>query len=421
MLSYLIERIAKYRKMKKVAIIPMIALLTVCLGCEMQQKGPSNLSVGKSKLVDSGLALEAVEHLEKAEQEEVNKVEPRALLLLAYSHGLADSSARSHGVEAAYKNQRAQRIAELTEAEMKSILQTLSQPSRIRKAGLQVLVDKGTPAAALMLESLVKGRYPGLHPNFTEMLVDIAEKKAGDALELILATLTAETTPAPVKTLLVRVIAEIGAEIGDEQAVDALKSLQQNTMEAGLKMEINTTLYQLGEVAYKDKILAGLSDSDVAVRRAAAKAMVNVSDVPPKSLIAGLKDSDAEVVTDLVKALAMHQDAAAVKPLMDILTGELSKEPKQATIDTLEIYAANKLARTLANDVTTLLISGKVNDTNNRLHLVLLLKREPLRRQILATNSVYQLESKLYEYYQKTEQSEQVKTTLSQLLELLSP
>ena len=403
--------------MKKVAMIPMIALLTVCLGCEMQQKGPSNLSVGKSKLVDSGLALEAVEHLEKAEQEEVNKVEPRALLLLAYSHGLADSSARSHGVEAAYKNQRAQRIAELTEAEMKSILQTLSQPSRIRKAGLQVLVDKGTPAAALMLESLVKGRYPGLHPNFTEMLVDIAEKKAGDALELILATLTAETTPAPVKTLLVRVL----AEIGDEQAVDALKSLQQNTMEAGLKMEINTTLYQFGEVAYKDKILAGLSDSDVAVRRAAAKAMVNISDVPPKSLIAGLKDSDAEVVTDLVKALAMHQDAAAVKPLMDILTGELSKEPKQATIDTLEIYAANKLARTLANDVTTLLISGKVNDTNNRLHLVLLLKREPLRRQILATNSVYQLESKLYEYYQKTEQSEQVKTTLSQLLELLSP
>lgn len=403
--------------MKRVIIIPIIALLTVCLGCEMQQKGPSNLSVGKSKLVDSGLALEAVEHLEKAEQEEVNKVEPRALLLLAYSHGLADSSARSHGVEAAYKNQRAQRIAELTEAEMKSILQTLSQPSRIRKAGLQVLVDKGTPAAALMLESLVKGRYPGLHPNFTQMLVDIAEKKAGDALELILATLTAETTPAPVKTLLVRVL----AEIGDEQAVDALKSLQQNTMEAGLKMEINTTLYQLGEVAYKDKILAGLSDSDVAVRRAAAKAMVNVSDVPPKSLIAGLKDSDAEVVTDLVKALAMHQDAAAVKPLMDILTGELSKEPKQATIDTLEIYAANKLARTLANDVTTLLISGKVNDTNNRLHLVLLLKREPLRRQILATNSVYQLESKLYEYYQKTEQSEQVKTTLSQLLELLSP
>ena len=403
--------------MKKVAIIPMIVLLTVCLGCEMQQKGPSNLSVGKSKLVDSGLALEAVEHLEKAEQEEVNKVEPRALLLLAYSHGLADSSARSHGVEAAYKNQRAQRIAELTEAEMKSILQTLSQPSRIRKAGLQVLVDKGTDAAKLMLESLQKGRYPRLHPNFLEMLVDIEEKKAGDALELILATLTAETTPAPVKTLLVRVL----AEIGDEQAVDALKSLQQNTMEAGLKMEINTTLYQFGEVAYKDKILAGLGDSDVAVRRAAAKAMVNISDVPPKSLIAGLKDSDAEVVTDLVRALAMHQDAAAVKPLMDILTGELSKEPKQATIDTLEIYAANKLARTLANDVTTLLISGKVNDTNNRLHLVLLLKREPLRRQILATNSVYQLESKLYEYYQKTEQSEQVKTTLSQLLELLSP
>ena len=385
----------------------------VCFGCETKQKGPSNLSVGKSKLVDSGLALEAVKHLEKAEQEEVNKVEPRALLLLAYSHGLADKSARSHGVEAQYKNQRAQRIAELTDAEMKSILQILSQPSRIRIAGLQVLVDKGTPAAAVMLESLVKGRYPSLHENFTEMLVQIGS----EGLDMILATLTAETTPAPVKTKLVRVI----ADIGDEQAVDALKSLQQTTMEAGLKMEINTTLYQLGEVAYQDAILAGLDDSDVAVRRAAAKAMVNLSDVPTKNLITGLKDSDEEVVTDLVKALAKHRDAAAVDALIDILTGELGKEPKQAAIETLEIYAANRLAKTLAYRVTTLLTSGKVGDANNRLHLVLLLKREPLRKQIHATASVYQLESKLYEYYQKTEQSEQVKTTLSQLLELLSP
>ena len=399
--------------MKKFVIIPIIALLIVCFGCETKQKGPSNLSVGKSKLVDSGLALEAVKHLEKAEEEEVNKVEPRALLLLAYSHGLADKSARSHGVEAKYKNQRAQRIAELTDAEMKSILETLRQPSRIRIAGLQVLVDKGTPAAALMLESLVKGRYPSLHENFTAMLVEIGS----EGLDMILETLAAETTPAPVKTKLVRVI----ADIGDEQAVAALKSLQQTTMEAGLTMEINTTLYQLGEVTYQDAILAGLGDSDVVVRRAAAKAMVNLSDVPPKSLIAGLKDSDEEVVTDLVKALEKHRDAAAVDALIDILTGELGKEPKQAAIDTLEIYAANRLAKTLANRVTTLLTSGEVSDANNRLHLVLLLKREPLRKQIHATASVYQLEAKLYEYYQKVEESAQVKTTLSQLLELLSP
>ena len=40
-------------------------------------------------MIDSGNALEAVEHLEKAEQEEVNKLEPRALLVIAYSHGLS--------------------------------------------------------------------------------------------------------------------------------------------------------------------------------------------------------------------------------------------------------------------------------------------------------------------------------------------
>ena len=129
--------------MKKVVIIPLIALLLTSLSCDTKQKGPSNLSVGKSKLIDSGNALEAVGLLEKAEQEEVNKLEPRALLVIAYSHGLATGDAASLGVEAKFKNQRSQRIQELTDAEIRQILQILSTPSRVRKAGLQALVDKG--------------------------------------------------------------------------------------------------------------------------------------------------------------------------------------------------------------------------------------------------------------------------------------
>ena len=126
--------------MKKIIVIPLVVLLLMSFGCETKQKGPSNLSVGRSKLIDSGNALEAVDHLEKAEQEEVNKLEPRALLVIAYSHGLSTGSASSLGVEAKFKNQREQRIQELTEAEMKQILQILSKPSRIQKDGLQVLV-----------------------------------------------------------------------------------------------------------------------------------------------------------------------------------------------------------------------------------------------------------------------------------------
>ena len=397
--------------MRIFVIIPLVVLLLVGVGCDTKQKGPSNLSVGKSKLIDSGNALEAVDHLEKAEQEEVNKLEPRALLVIAYSHGLSTGSASSHGVEAKFKNQREQRIQELTEAEIKQILQILSTPSRVQKDGLQALVDKGPEASVIILDSLIKGRYPSLHANFTEMLIQMGT----DGLDSVLAKLTDETTPPAIKVKLVQVL----AGIGDAKAIDALKAVQSGTSEAGLAMEINTTLYQLGEESYKKDIIAGLNHSDVEVRRAAAKAMTNISDVPPKTLIAGLKDTDSEVVASLVEALAVHRDADAVDALVNILTGELSKDPKQAAIDTLDVYGQNKLARGLAKRITMLLIGGTVSEADNRLHLVQLLKREPFVKQIQVTELYDNLEFKLYEYQKGKEESELVKTSLKQLLDAL--
>lgn len=397
--------------MKRVVIIPLVVLLLVGVGCDTKQKGPSNLSVGKSKLIDSGNALEAVEHLEKAEQEEVNKLEPRALLVIAYSHGLSTGSASSHGVEAKFKNQREQRIQELTEAEIKQVLQILSRPSRVQKDGLQALVDKGPEVSVIILDSLIKGRYPALHENFTEMLIQIGS----GGLDSVLAKLTDETTPPAVKVKLVQVL----AGIGDAKAIDALKTVQSGTSETGLAMEINTTLYQLGEESYKNDIIAGLSHSDVTVRRAAAKAMVNISDVPSETLIAGLKDTDSEVVASLVKALEVHRDADAVDELVNILIGGLSKDPKQAAINTLDVYGQNKLARGLAKRITMLLIGGTVSEADNRLHLVQLLKREPFVKQIQVTELYDNLEFKLYEYQKEEEESELVKTSLKQLLDAL--
>lgn len=362
-------------------------------------------------MIDSGNALEAVDHLEKAEQEEVNKLEPRALLVIAYSHGLSTGSASSHGVEAKFKNQRAQRIQELTEAEIKQILQILSRPSRVQKDGLQALVDKGPEASVIILDSLIKGRYPSLHANFGEMLIQMGT----DGLDSVLAKLTDEMTSPAVKVKLVQVL----AGIGDAKAIDALKAVQSGTSEAGLAMEINTTLYQLGEESYKKDIIAGLSHSDVEVRRAAAKAMTNISDVSPKTLIAGLKDTDSEVIASLVDALAVHRDADAVDELVSILTGGLSKDPKQAAINTLDVYGQNKLARGLAKRITMLLIGGTVSDADNRLHLVQLLKREPFLKQIQVTELYDNLEFKLYEYHKEKEQSELVKTSLKQLLDAL--
>ena len=105
--------------------------------------------------------------MKKAEQEEVNKLEPRALLVIAYSHGLATGDAASLGVEAKFKNQRSQRIQELTDAEIKQILQILSTPSRVQKAGLQALVDKG-PRSIDHNSGEVSSR--GDIPHFTQIL-----------------------------------------------------------------------------------------------------------------------------------------------------------------------------------------------------------------------------------------------------------
>ena len=394
--------------MKKVVIIPLVVLLLASFGCE-KQKGPSNLSVGKSKLIESGNALEAVGHLESAEKEEANKLEPRALLVIAYSYGVSTGDADRAGEGAKFKNQRNQRIQQLTEAEMKHILQVLSQPSQVRKAGLQALVDKGHDAAVLILDSLTKGRYPSLHADFTQMLIDMGS----ESLDLILATLADETASSAIKGTLVQVL----AEIGDAKAIEGLKSLQTaTTMDPGLTMQINTTLYQLGEESYKKDIIAGIRHSDVAVRRAAAKSMVNINGVSPQILITGLKDEDSEVVTALVEALRVHKDAAAVDELMNILTGELSNDPKQAAIETLDVYGQDKLARGLAKRTTMLLIGGTVSDPDNRYYLVQLLRREPFKKEIRALKTIEDLGSKLHEYHQKTEQEDHVKIPLAQLL-----
>ena len=400
--------------MKKVIIIPLLVLLLASFGCDTKQKGPSNLSVGKSKLIESGNALEAVGHLEKAEKEEANKLEPRALLIIAYSYGLSTGDADRSGNAAKFRSEREQRIKALTEAEMKSILQVLDdRRSQVRKAGLQALVDKGQDAAVLILDSLAKGRYPSLHEDFTQwVLVDIGT----DALDLVLAKLTDETTTPALRSKLVHVL----AEIGDAKAVDALKSVKTETSEPGLAMEISTTLYQLGEKSYKNDIIAGISHDDVGVRRAAAKAMVNIEGVPSKTLIARLKDTDSEVVTAFVEALAIHKDAAAVDGLVAVLiSDELNKDPKQAAINTLDIYGQEKLARGLASRITTLIIGGTVSDAENRLHLVQLLRKEPFKKQIKAIKSIDDLAFKLYSYHERKEESTLVKTTLKQLLDEL--
>ncbi|MDE0323960.1 MAG: hypothetical protein OXN27_08545 [Candidatus Poribacteria bacterium] len=394
--------------MKKVLTI-LLLIGVVSFGCQQEQV-ITQLEVGRGKLF-AGLSLEAVQHLERAEQEEQNKVEPRALLILAYSNAISTGAARTHDVEARYKTERDRRVGELGEYEMKKILQILGERHRVQKDGMQILVDKGAPAVPFLLEDLVKNRYRNVHGDFVQILQDIGTPAIND----ILQAAGDSKTPPDVKIQLVRIV----GNIGDASAIQGLEALQNATTDAGLKMEINTALYLLGNEASEAKIVEGLTDGNAVVRRAAAKSMMFLKEHPTDMLIDALDDSDDTVRLDIAKALMKYPDAGAVDGLVAILTNGSSLNTKQAAIDTLNHYAENGLADGLAARLIVLLANPEVVDHEDRLRIVQLLKKPALVKQIREADQYDNLPHKLDVFFREQETNDMVKDALNELLLVL--
>ena len=394
--------------MKKTLMI-LLLIGVVSLGC--QEQVITQLEVGRSKLLDAGLTLEAVEHLERAEQEEQNKVEPRALLVIAYSNALSSGAAKVHKVEARYKTERDQRIGELGEFEIKKILQILGERHRIQKDAMQVLVDKGAPAVPFVLENLLKDRYREVHGDFVQILKGVGS----EGISEILKTAGDSNTPSAVKTQLVRIV----ADIGDVSASAELETLQNATPDEGLKMEINTALYLLGNEDSEEKIIEGLMDSNVDVRRAAAKSMIFLKEHPTAKMIVALEDSDDAVRRDIAIALRKYPDAGAVDNLVAILTNGSGPDTKQASMDTLNHYAENSLVNGLAARLIELLADPKVINHEDRLRIVQLLKKPALIQQVKEADQYDNLPHKIYLFYEETETNDMVKDELNQLLLVL--
>ncbi len=356
------------------------------------------------------MAVEAIEqHLIQAEKDEVEKAEPRALLVIAYSHALASDATKGQDYESEYKRQRAERIAALNEAEMNKMIELLSKQSQVQQNGFQALVDKGTDAATLLVSHLIAGTYSDAHGHFISILV----KMKSDAVDPIINRITDSEIPPAVKMKLIRVL----GDIGDKKAVETLKSLDTTNMPAALKMELYTTLYRLGDNKYKTEILTGLTTNDVEVRRAASKAMVNLNNVNTASLIKALKDEDAQVVTNITKALAVHKTKDAVGPLVDVIKSEHSKSATKEVLNTLSAYveAGGELKKGIARRISLLLIEKEVSSSDVRYMLVSFLTGPDLIKQLKAAKLLDGLDSKLYDYAQE-EEAEFVKTKLNELL-----
>ena len=398
--------------MKKLLMISLLLILVAVSGCEQEQI-ITQLDVGEKKLLGAGLVIEAVKNLKRAEIEEKNRTKPRALLAIAYAHGISTGMARiqSPELEAEYKREKDLRVAALNKAEMKVIFQVLDDRHRVQKDAKQILIDKGVDVVPLILDNLKKGRYSNLQTDFVEMLKEIGPK----AMPQILATIGDADTPINVKITLVRLI----ADIGDPSASAELESVRNNSTSSGLKMAITTTLYRLGKKEYREEIIAGLRANDVRERREAALAMRYLNDSPTADIVDALKDSDSRADQHLVKALELHPAEIAVRPLVNLLKSDSDKSVKNAAVVTLTAHAESGIGKGLVVLLIDALKSGELTDPEDRLRLVQLLKKKALQKQIKMSPEDMNLEWKIWEYRKSVEQSDMVKDELDYLLQAL--
>ena len=385
-----------------------LILLIFLTGCEPQQK-IDHLKVGRQQLLSSGLAVDSVKHLKQAEIEEIDKTEARALLVLAYSHGLSSGTANAQGFESEFKNERAQRLAALGDEEIEHLLHILVRRSRLQKDAIQVVIDKGVDAVPTLISALGNADFQNLRGDIIEMIYQIGS----DGLDLMIDAIQKADTSMHVKVALVRLIGRIGKSDGLED----LEIILNNTEDAGLKLEISVTLYRLGKHEYSMTIVKGLGDDDLNVRRAAARAMIHLSDYPVDKVLKVLQDTDNNVVTYAAEAFQKRPDARAVVPLTEVLTGTADNAAKQAASEALRIHAEKKLAKGLTTRLIKMIISGKIADAEDRLRMLQLLRKDALTNQIKVAALVNpQLAYELDQYLRQNETHEMVKGELRWLL-----
>ena len=395
--------------MKKIVTICLVLAWVVSLGCKRDQIIPE-LSPGRDKLLLAGLAVESIEHLKRAEIDEKDKTEPRALLLIAYTHALAKNLAylKSSNLETEYQNQRNTRLNALNADEIDEIFKVLNERHRVQKSAQQVLIAKGTPVIPLIIEDFLNNRHPNAHRGFDDVLTQIGS--AG--LEQLITAIDATETPKNVKRRLIRVI----GDIGDPAIQQKLEALKKTIHDEALLTEINVVLYRIGNKAYKNEIEAGLDSNNVLVRQASARSMVLLNKPVTSKLIAALKDTDDQVRRDIVKALREHVDANAVDNLVHILTNSSTGNTKQVAVDTLEYYAEKGLADGLAPRLINLLTKTDIPNHEDRLRIVQLISTPVLVKEIEAADPYDNLDSTIYDYYETKENNDLVKDELNKLL-----
>ena len=401
--------------MKKFSTLLIFLILAVSIGCDQEQP-ITQLEVGRNKLLLAGLTIEAVNHLERAEIEEAKtpaeKVEPRTLLLIAYSHAIATGDAKTQeveipGLEARYKEARSARIAALSNTEMKKMLQLLAERHRTQDATIQILVDKGADAVPILVEYLGVRRYMVLRPELIEMLYQIGS----EGLDHLTAVLSDAETALEKKMILTQLI----GRINDPRAIPALEAVQTGSPPA-LRMEVNIALYNLGKQEYREEIIRGLADTDVAVRRAAAQAMLKLDNPPLDAVVTALSDADPQVRMYAGQTLEQYPTESAIDPLIEILINDANESAREAAAKALIVHSGQEFGQEIARQLIKALPT--VPDPKDRIRIVLVLKKDALIKQIKNAPKEHDdnIELDIYYYFLNDEQNDMVKEEINMLL-----
>ena len=404
--------------MKKFSTLLIFLILAVSIGCDQEQP-ITQLEVGRNKLLLAGLTIEAVNHLERAEIEEARtpaeKVEPRALLLIAYSHAIATGDAKTQeaeipGLEARYKQARSERIEELNNTEIKKMLQLLAERHRTQDATIQILVDKGADAVPVLIEYLGIRRYMVLRPELVDMLYQIGS----EGIDHLTAALSDAETSSEMKMTLAQLI----GRISDPRAIPALEAIQSGST-PGLRMEINIALYNLGKQEYRTEIINGLSDNNVEVRRAAAQAMLRLDNPPVDELVKALSDSDARVRTYVGQTLELYPSEKAIDRFIEIVANDPDEGAREAAAKALIAHSEQDFGQGIARQLIKVLPT--VSDPKDRIRIVLVLKRDTLVKQIKDAPKAHDdnIELDIYYYFRDDEQNDMVKEEINMLLNKL--
>ena len=390
--------------MKQVLTLVAVMVMIFGVGCGQNNKIVTDMELGRDYLNGSGSLNDAVRHLKKAKETEQNPTEARVLLAVAYFYGLSTGDATALGKTTEYERDGKALASSLGSAELQAILDLLTERHRYHKGAMDAIVAAGSNSVPVLVDAFATSLYTKIQGEVEEMLIRLGQN---DITSIVNELGDSRLTEAR-KIKLVRVI----GKINNLSSKQKLVSFRGDTSGA-LQMEVDATLYQLGEKEYRSGLITGLSSSDLEERRVAARAMSFIDESPTDDILKTMKDDDVQVRLHSVNALALHPAKTALDPVLNLLVSDPDVSVKQAAtaaaIEHIEKGYGKGLAKRLVNMVKEL------ENPDDRLRVIKLIRTDRIRNQI-KVNKFENLEYQIYEYMEGKEQNEMVKRELNFLL-----